>query len=135
PMPPEDVTGQPRPGGNTGPFVPTPDDPESLTVSWQTTSRPSAPPHGRPAASPPPSAIPGYELLGEVGRGGMGVVFKARHLKLNRVVALKMILHGELASEQEIRWFRTEAETIARIQHPGIIQIYEIGEHEGRLFL
>jgi WD40 repeat protein len=65
----------------------------------------------------------------------MGVVFKARHLQLNRIVALKMILGGELASEQEAQRFRTEAETIARIQHPSIIQIFEIGEHAGRLFL
>jgi WD40 repeat protein len=65
----------------------------------------------------------------------MGLVFKARDLQLNRIVALKMIRSGELASELETCRFRTEAETIARIQHPNIIQIFEIGEHEGRLFL
>jgi eukaryotic-like serine/threonine-protein kinase len=65
----------------------------------------------------------------------MGVVYKARHLKLKRIVALKMILSGELATAQETRRFRTEAETIARIQHPNIIQIFEIGEYQGRTFI
>jgi WD40 repeat protein/tRNA A-37 threonylcarbamoyl transferase component Bud32 len=112
--------------------MPTPEVPLPKTVRLLTTT---GEPGGRQAAKVPPPAIPGYEILGELGRGGMGVVFKARHLKLNRVVALKMILHGELASEQEIKRFLAEAEAIAQIQHPAIIQIFEIGEHEGRLFL
>ncbi len=76
-------------------------------------------------------SVPGYEILGELGRGGMGVVYKARHLGLNRLVALKMILAGGHAGRDELTRFRSEAEAIARLNHPNIVQIHDIGESGG----
>jgi serine/threonine protein kinase len=72
--------------------------------------------------------VPGFQIMGVLGKGGMGIVYKARQTKLNRLVALKMILSGELAGEQELARFRLEAEAVARLQHPHIVQIHEIGE-------
>ncbi|MEE3371572.1 MAG: serine/threonine-protein kinase, partial [Planctomycetota bacterium] len=80
-------------------------------------------------------AVPGYDLLGELGRGGMGVVYKARDQKLKRIVALKMILSGTHASDEDMQRFQTEAEAVARLQHPNIVQIFEVAEHEGRPYI
>lgn len=76
--------------------------------------------------------VPGYELLGELGRGGMGVVYKAKQTGLNRLVALKMILHSAHASKTDIQRFRVEAEAVAKLQHRNIVQIYDIGEQDGK---
>jgi WD40 repeat protein/thiol-disulfide isomerase/thioredoxin len=94
---------------------------------------PESPREGR--EPPPPRAelprVPGHEVLGELGHGGMGVVYRARHVGLNRLVALKMLRAGVLADEEEISRFRSEAEAVARLQHPNIVHVYEVGEQGG----
>jgi serine/threonine-protein kinase len=79
--------------------------------------------------------VPGYEIVAGLGRGGMGVVYQARQCSLKRLVALKMIVTGLHADPQARGRFRTEAEAVARLQHPNIVQIHEVGEYDGRPFL
>jgi serine/threonine protein kinase len=87
-----------------------------------------------PTAAVPLPDLPGYEILAELGRGGMGVVYLGRQLRLKRLVALKMLLAGQQASLAQRQRFEAEMESIARLQHPNLVQIFEVGEHEGRPF-
>jgi serine/threonine-protein kinase len=89
----------------------------------------AAAPPSDPAALP---RIPGYEFEGVLGRGGMGVVFRARHVKLNRQVAVKMMLTGAYAGLHERARFQREAEAVARLRHSNIVQVYDVGEVDGR---
>src|SRR5262249_46623345 len=81
---------------------------------------------------PSPSAAPGYEILAELGRGGMGVVYQARQVSLNRLGALKMILARSHAAPDPLARFWHEAATVGRLKHPNIVQVFEYGSHEGK---
>lgn len=86
------------------------------------------------ALAPAADAVPGYELLGELGRGGMGVVYRARDTRLNREVALKMTLRAD-ADRLTVARFWAEAEVMAAVKHPHVVQVHELGEHDGRQFM
>jgi serine/threonine protein kinase len=97
----------------------------SVTGEWRT---PGAPPADFPT-------VTGYEILEELGRGGMGVVYRARQVELNRLVALKLIRDGALAGPQDLARFRIESLAAARMRHPNIVEIYDAGEDRGRPYL
>jgi serine/threonine-protein kinase len=99
------------------------DDPEATVVH-----------QGRSPAADGPAEFAGYELLGEIGRGGMGVVYRARQLSCNRLVALKMLLSGSFASAEERERFRQEVELAANLDHPHVVPVHDVGEHDGRPF-
>lgn len=96
--------------------------------------RTSPQPTSDPAYSTGYPAIPGYEILGELGRGGMGIVYKAREVGLDRLVALKVLLSGSFAGSGELVRFANEAKAIAQVNHPNVVQIFHVGSHEGRPF-
>src|SRR5262245_4639406 len=104
----------------------TPLDPHQTTphVAGPDDTAPTAP--SAPDAGAP--AVPGYELLGELGRGGMGVVYRARQLGLDRTVAVKLAAAGRPVSADGLARFRREAEALARVHHPNVVQIYEVGD-------
>jgi serine/threonine protein kinase len=110
-------------------------DESAPTVVMRRAVAEGAPPSEAQATNPPspspPALVPGYEVLGVLGRGGMGIVYKARQVKLNRVVALKMILHGDHVGASQHARFLAEAEAIAAVKHPGIVQVFDFGTHEG----
>jgi tetratricopeptide (TPR) repeat protein len=101
----------------------------ATAVAAQTTREPAR------GAVPVPPEFGGYEVLGEIGRGGMGVVYKARHLALDRLVALKIVRASDTASAEEARRLRNEAETVALLDHPGIVPVHDVGEHGGQVYL
>ncbi len=99
------------------------------------TNSATAPPQAAATARTGLPSVPGYEVLGLLGQGGMGTVFQARHVRLNRLVALKMIAAGAHVSPRHRARFQLEAEALASLQHPHVVQIYEVGEHDGCPYL
>ncbi len=129
-------------GAMPRPTDPAPADPPTRFVEGAPSAAPTKAAPTRPAsehAQGPPQhpglpSVPGYRVLGVLGRGGMGVVYRAWQVAARRLVALKMIRSGAHAAPQELARFRTEAEAAARLRHPNIVQIYEVGEHDGLPF-
>ncbi len=128
-----DFPGRPTGGGTLATAHPLPAVAAPDGAGLPTLAAPNA---GAPTQKMPTvPTLPGYEILGELGRGGMGVVYKARHLRLNRVVAVKMVLAGAHAGADELARFRGEAEAVALLKHPNVVQVYDVGEVRGLPFL
>src|SRR6516165_10242589 len=100
---------------------------DALLPIWPQGSLPTMPPEEEPLPQ-----VPGYEVESVLGRGGMGVVYRARHLRLDRLVALKMTLAGSYAGPHERERFRREAEAVAALRHPNLVQVYDAGDWAGR---
>jgi serine/threonine protein kinase/WD40 repeat protein len=132
-----DVLPAPRvPSGPTGESPTFPPEAASLLRDLKLDLKPSANDTGIVFPLPPIwPTIPGYEIEGELGRGGMGIVYKARQVSLNRLVALKMILGSERTDVQGLVRFLAEAEAVASVRHPNVVQVYDLGHHDGRPFL
>jgi eukaryotic-like serine/threonine-protein kinase len=110
-------------------------DRDAATDQYATRGSPAADTMTQLPSQPDWPAVENYEILGELGRGGMGVVYKARQVNLRRLVALKMIRTGPYAGPDELLRFRIEAEAVARLQHPNIVQLFEVKEFQGQAFL
>jgi tetratricopeptide (TPR) repeat protein len=130
-LPPKAVTVGFSAGANDPDIVATP-PPVSLAGNSIPTTRP---PGTKECAEPPGRVdVPGYKVLRELGLGGMGVVYLARQVRLDRLVALKVVLGGGHAGTEERRRFQAEAEAVARLKHPHVVHVYEVGEHAGLPF-
>src|SRR5436190_28035 len=110
--------------------MPVPDPPStpSLPSAGGQPTAPLGDPLPLPVGLPPP-VVPGYEILGELGRGGMGVVYRARQAALNRVVALKMIRADRLPGPEMVHRFLAEAEAVAAVRHPNVVQVHAVGTY------
>lgn len=110
------------------------DDSQTLAPSGKSSELATSIPNPSPANPIGIKKVGDYDLLEEIARGGMGVVYKAKHRNLNRLAAVKMVLGGNFSSAQERQRFQLEAESAAKLDHPAIVPIYEIGHHDGQPF-